>query len=227
MSKLLVSLLLIGLWSGAGYAQEDSGQAGDAKAPPSADSRAERWRNVLEGKAPPAEVKQHIPGTGGEQMPAPQPPGAADLADPQTQEAYRGALREYYTYLQKGLQHRQRVFAWQHYSSITIFVVVILLVGAGVYFAAVQFHRGLGEAAAGGTATQFEAGPGGAQGQFPGAGRDHPGDLAGVLLSVPGVRLPDPGDLLTGRHFDAVIVGAGFAGMYSKLVVPAKAGIPG
>jgi hypothetical protein len=161
MSKLLVSLLLIGLWSSAVCAQEDSGQTGEGKAAPSADSRAERWRNVLEGKVPPAEVRQQIPGAGGEQMPAPQPPGAADLSDPQTQEAYRGALREYYTYLQKGLQHRQRVFAWQHFSSITIFVVVILLVGAGVYFAAVQFHRGLGQEAGGGTATQFEAGPGG------------------------------------------------------------------
>jgi hypothetical protein len=162
MEKLLVSLVLaVGVWSTAIRAQDDSGQAGEGKVSPSAETRAERWRNVLEGKVPAAEGKQQIPGAGGEHMPAPQPPSAADLSDPQTQEAYRGALREYYTYLQKGLQHRQRVFAWQHYSSITIFVVVILLVGAGVYFAAVQFHRGLNQGAAGGTETQFEAGPGG------------------------------------------------------------------
>ncbi len=159
--SLAALLLLAGVWSSAASAQEEGGQASEAKATPSAETRAERWRNVLEGKLPEAQNKQQIPGAGTQPMPAPQPPGAADLPDAQTQEAYRGALREYYAYLQKGLQHRQRVFAWQHFSSITIFVVVILLVAAGVYFAAVQFHHGLGQGAAGGTGTQFEAGPGG------------------------------------------------------------------
>jgi len=162
MGKLPTSLLLlVAVWSGAAGAQDESGPAGEAKVAPSAETRADRWRNVLEGKLPAAEGKQQIPGAGGQPMPAPQPPAAEELADAQTQEAYRGALREYYTYLQKGLQHRQRVFAWQHFSSITIFVTVILLVAAGVYFAAVQFHHGLGQGAAGGTGTQFEAGPGG------------------------------------------------------------------
>jgi hypothetical protein len=161
MEKSLAALLLLaGMWSGAACAQDDSGQASDAEVAPSAETRADRWRNVLEGKLP-AQSKQQVPGAGAQPMPAPQPPGGADLSDAQTQEAYRGALREYYAYLQKGLQHRQRVFAWQHFSSITIFVVVILLVAAGVYFAAVQFHRGLDQGAAGGTGTQFEAGPGG------------------------------------------------------------------
>jgi hypothetical protein len=91
-------------------------------------------------------------------MPPPTPPGVIDV-DHATVEAYRASLREYYIYVQKGLQHRQRVFVWQHYSSITIFVVVILLVAAGIYFAAVQFHQSLARGTA--EATQFEAGTGG------------------------------------------------------------------
>jgi hypothetical protein len=58
-------------------------------------------------------------------------------------EACQAALSEYYVYRQHGLEHRQKVFAWQHRSSIAIFVVVVLLVFAGIYFAAVQFHHGL------------------------------------------------------------------------------------
>ena len=58
-------------------------------------------------------------------------------------EACQAALTEYYAYRRHGLEHRQRVFAWQYRSSIAIFVVVVMLVSAGIYFAAVQFHHGL------------------------------------------------------------------------------------
>lgn len=57
-----------------------------------------------------------------------------------TKAKYEEALREYYDYHISGLRHRGRVFAWQLFSSRLIFVAVLLLVLAGVYFAAVQFH---------------------------------------------------------------------------------------
>jgi hypothetical protein len=41
------------------------------------------------------------------------------------------------------MQHRKAVFVWQFWSSRVIFVVVLLLVAAGMYFAAVQFHLGI------------------------------------------------------------------------------------
>lgn len=111
------------------------------------------WREIIEGKpheAAPAPQQGRTPVI--RQIPQPQPPSATD-ADKSVVEAYQAALREYYIYLQKGTEHRQRVFAWQHYSSIVIFAVVIALVVAGVYFAAVQFHYGLRNGISGGVGT--------------------------------------------------------------------------
>jgi hypothetical protein len=70
-------------------------------------------------------------------------PEAPDPAiqDAPTKERYLTALREYYAYRVSGYQHRQRVFAWQLWSSKVIFAAVLTLVLAGIYFAAVQFHR--------------------------------------------------------------------------------------
>ena len=65
------------------------------------------------------------------------------LNDPATRDAYLAYLREMYRYLASpGLDHRRDVLAWQHRSSQIIFGVVLVLVGAGMYFSAVQFHRG-------------------------------------------------------------------------------------
>ena len=60
-----------------------------------------------------------------------------------TKEKYEQALREYYDYHISGLHHRSKVFKWQLFSSRLIFAAVLLLVLAGIYFAAVQFHAGL------------------------------------------------------------------------------------
>ncbi|MGH6921170.1 MAG: hypothetical protein ACREJ0_26130, partial [Geminicoccaceae bacterium] len=49
----------------------------------------------------------------------------------------------YYAYRKAGYEHRLGVFAWQSLSTKIIFVVVLLLVLAGIYFAAIQFHAGL------------------------------------------------------------------------------------
>ncbi len=73
-------------------------------------------------------------------MPLAPPPA---IADQLTNEKYMAALREYYDYNVSGLRHRHAVFKWQLLSSKVIFVVVLMLVFAGIYFAAVQFHRPL------------------------------------------------------------------------------------
>lgn len=73
-------------------------------------------------------------------------PGASEqvLNDPATRDAYLTYIQARYRYLaSSGLEHRRNVFAWQHWSSQVIFGVVLVLVGAGVYFSAMQFHRGL------------------------------------------------------------------------------------
>ena len=64
-------------------------------------------------------------------------------SNPSTYKTYLKALQEYYNYRISGLKHRQQVFDWHLLSSKIIFIVVVTLVSAGVYFAAVQFHVGL------------------------------------------------------------------------------------
>ena len=53
---------------------------------------------------------------------------------------------EYFAYLQRQLDHRSSVFWWQHFFSRLIFVMVVVLVSLGTYFAWRQFHRGEREA---------------------------------------------------------------------------------
>ena len=47
-------------------------------------------------------------------------------------------------YIVWSFQQSRTLYEWQHRSSIIIFVLVILLVLSGIYFAALQFHYGLG-----------------------------------------------------------------------------------
>jgi len=63
--------------------------------------------------------------------------------DSETREQYLQALQRYYDYRVGGYGHREDLFEWQFLSSKIIFVVVLALVFAGIYFAAVQFHIGL------------------------------------------------------------------------------------
>jgi hypothetical protein len=53
-------------------------------------------------------------------------------------------LREQESYVIWSFQQSRKIYEWQHDSSIVIFVLVILLVLAGIYFAAIQFHYSLG-----------------------------------------------------------------------------------
>ena len=79
---------------------------------------------------------------GGADLAFPEPPEQGALAPP-TAEAYQAALQAYYAYRQAGYEQRLGVFAWQLLSTKIIFVVVLVLVLAGIYFAAIQFHSGL------------------------------------------------------------------------------------
>jgi hypothetical protein len=65
------------------------------------------------------------------------------LKDPAANRAFLDAVREYYVYRASGLRYRSRVFEWQLFSSRVIFATVIMLVGSGIVFAAIQFRAGL------------------------------------------------------------------------------------
>ncbi len=65
------------------------------------------------------------------------------LMDAEGQAAMQAALKAYYDYRREGYDHRKRVFEWQLLSSRIIFVVVIALVGAGIYFSWLQFRADL------------------------------------------------------------------------------------
>jgi len=54
--------------------------------------------------------------------------------EPETAQAMQQALKAYYDYRIVGYEHRKSVFTWQLLSSKMIFVIVILLVTAGIYF---------------------------------------------------------------------------------------------
>lgn len=77
----------------------------------------------------------------GEDLAVPEAPGPA--ASEETAEAYQATLQAYYAYREAGYEHRLGVFEWQSLSTKVIFFVVLLLVLAGIYFAAIQFHAGL------------------------------------------------------------------------------------
>ncbi len=74
----------------------------------------------------------------------------------ETAAAYQNAWQAYYAYRAEGYTHRQRVFDWQDVSTKITFGVVVLLVLAGVYFAAVQFHVGMRAGRATGEAGEIE-----------------------------------------------------------------------
>lgn len=67
------------------------------------------------------------------------------------------AISEYFTHVTETNQHQRDVFQWQLLSSRILFVIVLVLVIAGIYFAAVQFRRDMREGKEGATSTlKFE-----------------------------------------------------------------------
>lgn len=67
----------------------------------------------------------------------------AQLEDEPTRAQCWQAFRSYFQYYESGFAHRRAVFGWQHLSTRIIFVVVLMLVSAGIYFAWVQFRHDL------------------------------------------------------------------------------------
>ncbi len=126
MTTILAALIGLSV-AGSALAQESETEGGSL---PPLEERLERLNQV------------GSQGGAGEDLALPDPP-AAGFASEETDAAYQSALQAYYTYREAGYAHRLGVFEWQDVSSKIIFVVVIVLVFAGIYFAAIQFHVGL------------------------------------------------------------------------------------
>jgi hypothetical protein len=142
---MLVVLLMVLPW---GPARAAEGAAATATTLPSVQARQQR-------------LQDYTPVV-------PELPASGVGMTPETRSAYDGALRAYYAYRMRGYEQRLEAFAWQGWSSKAIFFAVLLLVLAGIVFAAVQFGagmRGLGKVS--GTTTELAI------------------DLKGVKLSSP------------------------------------------
>ena len=83
------------------------------------------------------------PAAAASSSPRPVVPECPAQMSAETEAACQAAWREYLAYFKSGLTHREQVFAWQLFSSRIIFWGVLSLVALGMYFAAVQFQRGL------------------------------------------------------------------------------------
>lgn len=81
--------------------------------------------------------------------------------DEQGRASQRRALQAYYDYRSEGFDHRRRVFAWQLLSSKIIFLLVVSLVGVGIYFSWLQFRQGFKGGSDADTRTTLEASPSG------------------------------------------------------------------
>lgn len=129
------------LWPAMALAQanvEAGGPPDGGSAPSAADVAAERAARLAEIAA---SGPVRTDAAARESQPAEPPPGIA--FDAETEAAYQRAWQAYYDYRTDGYAQRKGVFAWQDVSTKITFFVVIGLVLAGVYFAAVQFHVGM------------------------------------------------------------------------------------
>lgn len=104
-----------------------------------ADSKMDKATEQAAAESGSAMVAEPSPGSA-EAIAMPTAPAAAILANPETRRQYLTAMQRYYEYKADGYAYRSRVFEWQLLSSRLIFFVVLALVGAGLYFAAVQFR---------------------------------------------------------------------------------------
>ncbi len=66
------------------------------------------------------------------------------------------AISEYFTHVTETNKHQRDVFQWQLLSSRILFVIVLMLVIAGIYFAAVQFRRDMREGKEGTASTTLK-----------------------------------------------------------------------
>jgi hypothetical protein len=84
----------------------------------------------------------------------PTQPNETVLGDSATKRSYLDAMQRYYEYRANGYAYRNRVFEWQLFASRLIFVVVLVLVGVGIFFAAVQFRGAMRAASRSATITE-------------------------------------------------------------------------
>jgi hypothetical protein len=73
----------------------------------------------------------------------PDSPSQIVLSDATTKQKYLESMQRYYEYRANGYAYRSRVFEWQLLSSRVIFLVVLVLVACGIYFAWVQFSAAM------------------------------------------------------------------------------------
>jgi len=129
--------------------------------PVGAPAAGETASDAVDARSRLAEVIARNQGGGGQpgnlpQVESPLLPGGVELnaANRQKQQA---AIDDYFTHIMESNRHQRRVFQWQLFSSKIIFVIVLVLVAAGIYFAAVQFHHGLRSGRTGTDSTEIEA----------------------------------------------------------------------
>jgi hypothetical protein len=158
MARLLlgIGLLIFSLGLAAGPAAAQEGKA-DKGAP----TRTIAADGTIEIHQPGGGVKRIVPTEAGT-LPESLDPGQLFLEDlsrqdPSVRAKQVEAAREYYAYKTQGYRHRRRVFEWQLLSERIIFVAVLVVVLAGLYFAAVQFHIGLRRRGAAPAVTEISA----------------------------------------------------------------------
>ena len=108
----------------------------------SATSASEELSKIISGEIELEEDATPKPASGSVDPMRPAEPDAAHI-NAVTLEKYHNSMQAYYDYRTVGLDHRREVFEWQLFSAKLIFLVVLVLVASGIYFAAVQFHAGL------------------------------------------------------------------------------------
>jgi hypothetical protein len=139
LTKLVLALLALVLLS----PQPLLSQSGDDAA-----SREEKLADIIKAqnakKAEKEKAAQNEEDRGGN-LPEFQSPFKIDdkLLDEANRANKQQAIAEFFTHVTESNQHQRNVFRWQLLSSRILFVIVLVLVAAGIYFAAVQFHNDL------------------------------------------------------------------------------------
>ena len=109
-------------------------------------------------------------------------PAPVDSQDAELVQAHREFLKAEYAYRIAALDHRRRVFAWQHISERFIFFVVLGVVGCGLWFSWLQFRRSLSAAAPSDGSTDEHSGGGDAP----------PPSVTELEISVKSVKVSSP-----------------------------------
>lgn len=131
---LVITILCIGALNSRVLAETDGNQ-------PTA-TASEELSKIISGEIKLEERATPEPESGGGDPMRPAVPDDLQV-NAITLEKYQISMQAYYDYRTTGLTHRREVFEWQLFSAKIIFLVVLVLVAAGIYFAAVQFHSGM------------------------------------------------------------------------------------